>query len=91
VDCLTDSTARRTDGWAVERWLDTRTRIWLTTRLHYARDVELVLIPHLGHYRLNGFDGPLLCAVFVFSRLSRRAPEGRTGNSGNEADEDGKE
>jgi len=67
---LADSAARRTgDGWTVERWLrhwlDTRTRIRPTTRLHYTRDVELVLIPHLGHYRLSDIDGPLLRAVFA--------------------------
>ncbi|WP_328463422.1 site-specific integrase [Actinoplanes sp. NBC_00393] len=67
---LADSAARRTGaGWTVERWLrhwlDTRTRIRPTTRLHYTRDVELVLIPHLGHYRLSDLDGPLLRAVFA--------------------------
>jgi hypothetical protein len=35
------------------------------TRLAYGRDVELVLIPHLGHYRLSDLDGPLLRAVFA--------------------------
>lgn len=69
-DCLADSAARRCgDGWTVERWLrhwlDTRTRIRPTTRLHYTRDVELVLIPRLGHYRLSELDGPLLRAVFA--------------------------
>ncbi|GGN24536.1 integrase [Actinoplanes campanulatus] len=69
-ECLADSAARRCgDGWTVERWLrhwlDTRTRIRPTTRLHYTRDVELVLIPRLGHYRLSELDGPLLRAVFA--------------------------
>ncbi|MFG1995647.1 tyrosine-type recombinase/integrase [Actinoplanes sp. NPDC048988] len=69
-DCLADSAARRCgDGWTLERWLrhwlDTRTRIRLTTRLAYTRDVELVLIPRLGHYRLSDLDGPLLRAVFA--------------------------
>lgn len=69
-DCMADSAARRTgDGWSVERWLshwlDTRTRIRPTTRLHYTRDVELVLIPYLGRYRLSDLDGPLLRAVFA--------------------------
>jgi hypothetical protein len=36
-----------------------------TTRLHYTRSVELVLIPYLGHYRLADLDGPLLRAVFA--------------------------
>jgi hypothetical protein len=35
------------------------------TRLAYGRDVELVLMPHLGHYRLSDLDGPLLRAVFA--------------------------
>ena len=69
-ECLADSAARRTgDGWTVERWLRhwlaSRTRIRPTTRLHYTRDVERVLIPHLGHYRLSDLDGPLLRAVFA--------------------------
>ncbi|GAA4973261.1 tyrosine-type recombinase/integrase [Actinoplanes utahensis] len=69
-DALADSAARRTgDGWTLERWLrhwlDTRTRIRPTTRLHYTRAVELVLIPRLGHYRLSHLDGPLLRAVFA--------------------------
>jgi integrase len=69
-DTLADSAARRCgDGWTLERWLrhwlDTRTRIRPTTRLHYTRDVELVLIPRLGHYRLSDLDGPLLRAVFA--------------------------
>ncbi len=67
---LADNAARRTgDGWTVERWLrhwlDTRTRIRPTTRLAYTRDVELALIPYLGHYRLCDLDGPLLRAVFA--------------------------
>ncbi len=69
-DCLAESVARRSgDGWTVERWLhhwlDTRTRIRPTTRLAYTRDVELVLIPRLGHHRLSDLDGPLLRAVFA--------------------------
>ncbi|WP_173745419.1 tyrosine-type recombinase/integrase [Actinoplanes sp. TFC3] len=69
-DTLADRAARRCgDGWTLERWLrhwlDTRTRIRPTTRLAYTRDVELVLIPHLGHYRLSDLDGPLLRAVFT--------------------------
>jgi hypothetical protein len=69
-ECLVDSAARRCgDGWTLERWLrhwlDARTRIRPTTLLHYTRDVELVLIPRLGHYRLSDFDGPLLRAVFA--------------------------
>src|SRR5436305_1094548 len=51
-------------GWTVERWL----RYWLSTRsqlrptslLHYTRDVDQVLIPHLGRLCLADLDGPLL-------------------------------
>ncbi|MFI5895678.1 tyrosine-type recombinase/integrase [Actinoplanes sp. NPDC051513] len=69
-DCLADSAARRTgDGWIIERWLrhwlDTRTRIRPITRLHYTPDVELVLIPYLGSYRLSELDGSLLRATFA--------------------------
>ncbi|SCL15382.1 site-specific integrase [Micromonospora inyonensis] len=35
-----------------------------TTRLHYTRDVERVLIPHLGQYRLADLDAQLLRTVF---------------------------
>jgi hypothetical protein len=49
----------------VAAWLDTRTRIRPTTRLAYTRDVELVLIPRLGHCRLSDLDGPLLRVMFA--------------------------
>ena len=55
-------------GWSVERWLRhwlaQHTRIRPTTRLHYTRDVERVLIPYLGRYRLSDLDARLLRAVF---------------------------
>lgn len=69
-ETLADSAARRSgDGWTLERWL----RHWLDTAPGSGRppawptprDVELVLIPHLGHYRLSDLDGPLLRAVFA--------------------------
>jgi hypothetical protein len=68
--CLDATAADRTaEGWTVERWLrhwlDSRLRIRPTTRLHYTRDLELALIPHLGKYRLADLDGPLLRAVFT--------------------------
>ena len=68
--CLADNAARHSgDGWTVERWLrhwlDSRTRIRPTTRLAYTRDVELVLIPHLGYYLLSDLNGPLLRTVFA--------------------------
>ncbi|WP_371687385.1 tyrosine-type recombinase/integrase [Micromonospora sp. KC723] len=66
---LAATQAQRTaSGWTVERWLrhwlDQRTRIRPTTRLHYTRDVERVLIPHLGRYRLADLDARLLRTVF---------------------------
>jgi integrase len=42
-----------------------RTSIRPTTRLHYTRDVELVLVPSLGQYRLADLDAPLLRSVFA--------------------------
>ena len=67
---LAISEARRTaGGWTVERWLrhwlDSRRSIRPTTRLHYTRDVERVLIPRLGRYRLADLDAPLLRSVFT--------------------------
>ncbi|NJP35589.1 tyrosine-type recombinase/integrase [Micromonospora thermarum] len=66
---LTASEARRTaDGWTLQRWLrhwlESRTHIRPTTRLNYSRDVDLVLVPHLGHYRLADLDAQLLRTVF---------------------------
>ncbi|WP_431728058.1 tyrosine-type recombinase/integrase [Verrucosispora sp. TAA-831] len=66
---LAASQAQRTaSGWTVQRWLrhwlDQHTRIRPTTRLHYTRDVERVLIPHLGPYRLADLDARLLRTVF---------------------------
>ena len=47
---------RTAQSWTMEQWLrywlSTRTTIRPTTRLHYTRDVDNVLIPHLGRYRL---------------------------------------
>jgi hypothetical protein len=54
----------------LRHWLDSRLRIRPTTRLHYTRDLELALIPHLGKYRLADLDGPLLRAVF--SKIANR-------------------
>jgi integrase len=67
---LATTEARRTaGGWTVERWLrhwlDSRTGIRPTTRMHYTRDVELVLVPHLGQYRLADLDAPLLRSLFA--------------------------
>ena len=67
---LAASAADRTaQGWTVQRWLrhwlDSRTQIRATTRFHYTRDVDAVLIPHLGRYRLADLDASLLRAVFA--------------------------
>ncbi|MEV5446866.1 tyrosine-type recombinase/integrase [Streptomyces sp. NPDC052644] len=60
---------RTAAGWTVERWLrhwlDTRTKIRPTTRFHYTRDVDTVLIPRLGRYRLADLDAPLLRTAFA--------------------------
>jgi hypothetical protein len=60
---------RTAQGWTVGRWLrhwlDTRTKIRPTTRFHYARDVENVLMPYLGCYRLADLDTRLLRSVFA--------------------------
>jgi hypothetical protein len=61
-----DRTAR---SWTVERWLrywlSTRTAIRRTTRLHYTRDVERVLIPHLGRLCLADLDTGLYGRAFA--------------------------
>jgi hypothetical protein len=61
---LAGSAADRTaEGWTVERWLrhwlDSRASIRPTTRFHYTRDVDTVLIPYLGRYRLADLDAQL--------------------------------
>lgn len=60
---------RIAQGWTVERWmrhwLDNRTKIRPTTRFHYTRDVENILIPYLGRYRLADVDARLLRTVFA--------------------------
>ncbi|MFF3869755.1 hypothetical protein [Micromonospora sp. NPDC001898] len=49
----------------LRHWLDNRTRIRPTTRFHYTRDVDNILIPHLGHYRIADLDARLLRTVFA--------------------------
>src|SRR5690349_6054267 len=60
---------RTAEGWTVERWLrhwlESRTHIRATTRFHYTRDVDTVLVPHLGRYRLADLDAQLLRTVFA--------------------------
>ena len=43
----------------------TRTHLRATTRFHYTRDVDTVLTPHLGRYRLADLDAQLLRTVFA--------------------------
>ncbi len=61
-----DRTAR---SWTVQRWLRywlaSRTGIRPTTKLHYTRDVERVLIPHLGRLCLADLDARRLRAAFA--------------------------
>ena len=69
-DFLAGTAADRTaQGWTVERWLrhwlESRTSIRSTTRFHYTRDVDTVLIPYLGRYRLADLDAQLLRTVFA--------------------------
>jgi hypothetical protein len=45
--------------------LETPTHIRPTTRFHYTRDVDAVLIPYLGRYRLSDLDPSPLRAAFV--------------------------
>ncbi|HWG98351.1 MAG TPA: tyrosine-type recombinase/integrase [Pilimelia sp.] len=66
---ITTAADRTAQGWTVQRWLrhwlDTRTHLRPTTRFHYTRDVDKVLIPYLGRYRLADLDAGLLRSVFV--------------------------
>lgn len=61
-----DRTAR---SWTVERWLrywlSSRTSIRPTTKLHYTRDVERILIPHVGRLCLADLDPRRLRAIFT--------------------------
>jgi hypothetical protein len=60
---------RTARSWTVERWLrywlSTRTTIRPTTKLHYTRDVEHFLIPHLGRLCLADLDVRRLRAAFA--------------------------
>ncbi|MFE9203853.1 tyrosine-type recombinase/integrase [Micromonospora sp. NPDC007230] len=56
-------------SWTVDRWLrywlSTRTRIRPTTTMHYTRDVERFLIPHIGHLVLGDLTARQLNAAFT--------------------------
>ena len=60
---------RTAQGWTVQRWLrhwlDSRAKIRPTTRFHYTRDVDNVLIPYLGRCRLADLNAQLLRTVFA--------------------------
>jgi hypothetical protein len=57
--------------------LESRTRIRATTRFHYTRDVDTVLIPYLGRYRLADLDAQLLRTVFALIADTRSAKAAR--------------
>ena len=50
---LGDGDAATAEGWTMQRWLTTRTRIQPTTLRSYEVHVERHLIPHLGRVRLS--------------------------------------
>jgi len=60
---------RTARSWTLERWLRywlaSRTQIRPTTRLHYTRDVDLFLIPHLGRICLADLNYRKLTAGFA--------------------------
>ncbi len=69
---------RTARAWSLERWLrywlSTRTSIRPTTRLHYIRDVENFLIPHLGKVCLADLTMRRLNAGFAeIARTTNRA------------------
>ncbi len=72
-----DAQARTASSWTVEQWLrywlSTRTSIRPTTRLHYTRDVERYLIPHLGAWRLAELNKHRLDAAFAQIAASSNA------------------
>ncbi|MFG2058511.1 tyrosine-type recombinase/integrase [Micromonospora sp. NPDC048930] len=55
-------------SWTVTRWLrywlSTRTRIRPTTRMHYTRDIEQFLIPHIGQLTLGELTSRQLNVAF---------------------------
>ncbi|MDG4778159.1 tyrosine-type recombinase/integrase [Micromonospora sp. WMMD961] len=62
-------------SWTVTRWLrywlSTRTRIRPTTRMHYTRDIEQFLIPHLGQLILGDVTSRQLNAAFAAIAATR--------------------
>ncbi|MFY1597085.1 tyrosine-type recombinase/integrase [Micromonospora sp. WMMD737] len=56
-------------SWTVARWLrywlSTRKSIRPTTRMHYTRDIEHFLIPHIGHLILGDLNSRQLDAAFT--------------------------
>ncbi|RAO02171.1 Tyrosine recombinase XerC-like [Micromonospora noduli] len=62
-------------SWTVTRWLrywlSTRKRIRPTTKMHYTRDIENFLIPHIGHLILGDLNPRQLNAAFAQIALTR--------------------
>jgi integrase len=56
-------------SWTVARWLrhwlSTRKRIRPTTKMHYRRDIENFLIPHIGHLIVGDLNSRQLDAAFA--------------------------
>lgn len=62
-------------SWTVSRWLrywlSTRTRIRPTTKMHYSRDIEHFLIPHIGQLILGDLNSRQLNAAFAELAVTR--------------------
>ncbi|MFV2098038.1 tyrosine recombinase XerC [Micromonospora sp. LOL_014] len=62
-------------SWTVARWmrywLSARKRIRPTTKMHYTRDVENFLIPHIGHLVLGDLNSRQLNAAFARIAVTR--------------------
>ncbi|MFY1597058.1 hypothetical protein [Micromonospora sp. WMMD737] len=56
-------------SWTVARWLrywlTTKARIRPTTKMHYTRDIENFLIPHIGHLILGDLTARQLNTAFA--------------------------
>ncbi|MFG1661294.1 hypothetical protein ACGFIY_32665 [Micromonospora chersina] len=58
-------------------WLSIRTRIRPTTRMHYTRDIEQFLIPHIGQLTLGELTSRQLNLAFGRSRPPGTGPGSR--------------
>ncbi|MCX4469376.1 site-specific integrase [Micromonospora sp. NBC_01655] len=73
-------------SWTVTRWLrywlSTRKRIRPTTKMHYTRDIENFLIPHIGHLILGELNPRQLNAAFAQIALTHnRAGQPQTAST----------